>query len=169
MQVRHVVGLTLLVAAAVPLQLYFLKYNQDFRNVVSGIAKNLQADLLQLVAGYVDADDDSPEDQEVPENLIRNFRPPHLKFRVGNVVLTHTMHAGIIVGWNIDMTDLSKEPEYLILAEPLGELIKLDQDKIVVVLENIQVNHKMIDQYFESYDGIEYIPNKSLRKMYPKG
>lgn len=56
MQVRHVVGLTLLVAAAVPLQLYFLKYNQDFRNVVSGIAKNLQADLLQLVAGYVDAD-----------------------------------------------------------------------------------------------------------------
>lgn len=35
--------------------------------------------------------------------------------------------------------DLSKEPEYLILAEPRGELIKLDQDKIVVVLENIQV------------------------------
>lgn len=49
-------------------------------------------------------EDDSPEDQEVPEHLIRNFRPPHLKFRIGNVVLTNKMTAGIIVGWNIDIT-----------------------------------------------------------------
>lgn len=49
-------------------------------------------------------EDDSPEDQEVPESLIRNFRPPHLEFRIGNVVLTHSMTAGVIVGWNIDMT-----------------------------------------------------------------
>lgn len=67
MQVRHVVGLTLLLAVAVPLQIYLLKYNQDFRNVVSGIVKNLQDDLLQLVTEYVDADGkcfavfDSPE------------------------------------------------------------------------------------------------------------
>jgi len=49
-------------------------------------------------------EDDSPEDQEVPENLIRNFRPPHLEFRIGNVVLTNNIKLGIIVGWDIDMT-----------------------------------------------------------------
>ncbi|XP_015379260.1 PREDICTED: uncharacterized protein LOC107173291 [Diuraphis noxia] len=168
MQVRLVVGLTLLLAtSAVLLKMYLLKYNQDFRNLVSEITKSLQDDLLHLVTEYVDDEIESPEDQEIPENLIRNFRPPHLKFGIGNVVLIHTMNPGVIIGWDIDMTDLTKEPEYLILAEP-HKLIKLDQDKIVVQLEHIKVNHKMIDQYFESFDGTVYIPNKSLRKMYPK-
>lgn len=52
MQVRHVVGLTLLLAA-VPLQMYLMKYNQDFRDLVSGIVKNLPNDLLQLSTDYV--------------------------------------------------------------------------------------------------------------------
>ncbi|KAL4121239.1 hypothetical protein QTP88_013791 [Uroleucon formosanum] len=191
MQVRHVVGLVLLMAAAVPLQMYLIKYNQDFRDLVSEINKNLPNDLLQLSTGYVTEyvhavnhylqntfnylglskpiEDDSPEDQEVPEHLIRNFRPPHLKFRIGNVVLTNKMTAGIIVGWNIDITDLTKEPEYLILSEIHEELIKLDQDKILVALQDIKINHKNINQYFESFDGINYIPKESLKKMYPKG
>jgi len=49
-------------------------------------------------------EDDSPGDQEVPEHLIRHFRPPHLQFKIGNVVLTNSIRAGIIVGWNIDKT-----------------------------------------------------------------
>lgn len=49
-------------------------------------------------------EDDSIEDQEIPENSIRNFRPPHLEFRIGNVILMHTMIPGIVVGWNIDIT-----------------------------------------------------------------
>lgn len=53
MQVRHVVGLVLLMAAAVPLQMYLIKYNQDFRDLVSEINKNLPNDLLQLSTGYV--------------------------------------------------------------------------------------------------------------------
>ncbi|CAI6343498.1 unnamed protein product [Macrosiphum euphorbiae] len=191
MQVRHVVGLTVLLVAAVPLQMYLMRYNRDFRDLVSEIAKNLPNDLLQLstdyVTGYVGTannylqstydylglskpfEDGSPGDQEVPENLIMNFRPPHLEFRIGNVVLTHTMTAGVIVGWNIDITDLTKEPEYLILSEVHEELIKLDQDKIVVILQNIKINHKNIDQYFKSFDGMGYIPKESLQKLYPKG
>ncbi|XP_026805043.1 uncharacterized protein LOC113548385 isoform X1 [Rhopalosiphum maidis] len=188
MQVRHVIGLILLLAA-MPLQLYLMKYNQNFRNLVSEIVKNLSSDLLQLsidVAGYVSLaknylqttynylglsksfEDNTSENQEVPENLIRNFRPPHLKFSVGNVILTHTMIAGIVVGWNIDKTDLTKEPEYLIITEFHEDLIKIDQDKIIIQLENIKVDSKKIDHYFESFDGIKYIPNKLLQKMYPK-
>ncbi|KAF0709668.1 Beta-hexosaminidase, partial [Aphis craccivora] len=48
-------------------------------------------------------EDDLKEDLEIPDNSIRNFRPPHLEFRIGNVILTHNMIPGIIVGWNIDI------------------------------------------------------------------
>lgn len=185
MQIRHVIGFTLLLVA-VPLQLYLMKYNQDFRHLVSEIVKNLTDDLLQLSSDYVTGCVSTTnyylqstydyfglsepfEEQEVPENLIRNFRPPHLEFSIGNVVLIHAMIPGIIVGWNIDKTDLTKEPEYLILVENHGELMKLDQDKIIVQLQNMKINHKMVDQYFESFDGIGYLPNVSLKKMYPKG
>jgi len=44
------------------------------------------------------------DQEEVPEHLIRNFRPPHLEFRIGTVVLIQTMITGVIVGWEIDMT-----------------------------------------------------------------
>lgn len=46
--------------------------------------------------------DDPFEGNNVPEHLIQNFRPPHLEFRVGDVVLTRNMIIGAIVGWNID-------------------------------------------------------------------
>ncbi|KAE9528137.1 hypothetical protein AGLY_012559 [Aphis glycines] len=112
MQVRHVIGLILFLAA-VPLQMYLIKYNQNFKDLTLEIVKNLPDGLLQLsnfVAEYVwvaknylhstyeylglseSLEDDSIEDQEIPENLIRNFRPPHVEFRIGN--------------------DLTKEPEY---------------------------------------------------------
>lgn len=157
MQVRHVIGLILFLAA-VPLQMYLMKYNQHFKDLILEIVKNLPDGLLQLsnfVAGYVwvaknylhssyldlseSFEDDSIEDLEIPDNLIRNFRPPHLEFRIGNVILMHTMIPGIIVGWNIDITDLTKEPEYLILTEFQEEIIKIDQDKIIIQLENIKV------------------------------
>ncbi|XP_025208015.1 uncharacterized protein LOC112603582 [Melanaphis sacchari] len=188
MQVRHVIVLMLLLAA-VPLQMYLIKHNQNFKHLVSEIVKNIPNDLLQLsihVAGYIHVaknyllstfnylsqsesfKDDSTEDQEVPKNLIRNFRPPHLEYRIGQIVLTQTMIAGIIVGWNIDIKDLTKEPEYFILTEFHEELIKIDQDKILIQLENIKIEHKEIDLYFEDFDGARYIPKKSLQKMYPK-
>lgn len=67
-----------------------------------------QDNYLQSTFNYLGlskpTEDDSPEDQEVPEHVIRNFRPPHLEFEIGNVVLTNTMTTGIIVGWNIDLT-----------------------------------------------------------------
>ncbi|CAH1724528.1 uncharacterized protein LOC114120710 [Aphis gossypii] len=188
MQVRHVIGLMLFLAA-VPLQMYLMKYNQNFKDLTLEIVKNLQDGLLQLsnfVAGYVwvaknylhstyeylglseSLEDDSIEDQEIPENSIRNFRPPHLEFRIGNVILMHTMIPGIVVGWNIDITDLTKEPEYLVLTEFHEKMMKIDQDKIIIQLENIKINHKDINKYFESFDGVKYIPNKFLKKMYPK-
>jgi len=71
---------------------------------------------LQITYNYLGLsksfEDDTSDDQEVPENLIRNFRPPHLEFSVGNVILTHTMMAGIIIGWNIDKA-VSIVPTYL--------------------------------------------------------
>lgn len=46
--------------------------------------------------------DDPFEGKNVPEHLIQNFRPPHLEFRVGDVVFTRNMIVGAIVGWSID-------------------------------------------------------------------
>lgn len=54
-----------------------------------------------------DADGDNnpfEKDSETPQPAIRYFRPPHLEFRVGDVVLTSHMHIGVIIGWMIDMS-----------------------------------------------------------------
>lgn len=53
MQIRHVVGLMLLLAA-VPLQMYLTKYSKDFRDLVSTIVSNLPQVSIN-VTGYVRA------------------------------------------------------------------------------------------------------------------
>lgn len=54
------------------------------------------------------------EDQQVSENLIHNFRPPHLIFKIGDVILTRFLNVGIIVGWNIDMTVSNTLENYIV-------------------------------------------------------
>lgn len=54
MQLRHVIGLTLLIGA-VPLQMYLMRYNQNFRDLVSEVVKRLPVAMQELtvdLAGY---------------------------------------------------------------------------------------------------------------------
>lgn len=61
-------------------------------------------DYFGLSAQFNDSQLTEEEDElMMSEELIRNFRPPHMEFRVGEVVLTQKMIIGVIVGWNIDM------------------------------------------------------------------
>lgn len=51
MQVRHVVGFVMLVAA-VPLQMYLMKYNENFKSLVSEIVENIN--LTECLSGLSD-------------------------------------------------------------------------------------------------------------------
>ncbi|VVC41469.1 Hemimethylated DNA-binding domain [Cinara cedri] len=206
MELRRFVGLALLIAA-VPLQMYLMNNNENFKELVADIVKTLPenirgltVDLTEYVKaakGYIrsvfsyfhttisdedDGDDDNDDDDEdvtnddgslsekngeVPEHMVRNFRPPHLEFRVGDVVLTRTMAIGVIVGWKIDMSDLSREPEYYMLVD-IDDNEFIEVQKNMIGLENVEVRHKNINQYFKKFDGIRYTPKKWLQKFYPK-
>lgn len=72
---------------------------------------------IELLSDY-DGDDDSdaqPEgydDEPLLDNVIQDFRPPHLEYRVGDIVFTRSMIIGIIVGWRIDLTVSVHRPCY---------------------------------------------------------
>lgn len=53
MRARYVVGILILVAA-VPLQVYLMKYNRDFRNLVLEIAEKLPEPLQGLSVDFTD-------------------------------------------------------------------------------------------------------------------
>lgn len=54
-----------------------------------------------------DDDDDEVKTTEggprTSHKAIRNFRPPHVEFRVGEVILTRNLVVGVIIGWDIDV------------------------------------------------------------------
>ncbi|XP_025405484.1 uncharacterized protein LOC112679784 isoform X2 [Sipha flava] len=187
MQLRHIIGLTLLISA-VPLQMYLMKYNQEFRDLVSEIVKTLPVSMQELTIDlteyvvvmrnylkniyyeYFDIinlteDTQSTKDQETTNHKINDFRPPHLEYRIGDVVLTRNMILGVIVGWAIDKDDLTKEPEYFLLTHQ--DLMTESQNHMIRI-ENIEINNDKISKYFESYDGFRYIPNETMKKLYPK-
>lgn len=87
-----------------------------------------QDDYLQNVYDYIgwsaeplddydgDGDSDSqPEgytDGPLSDNLIQDFRPPHLEYRIGDIVFTRSLAIGVIVGWRIDLTVSVHRPCY---------------------------------------------------------
>lgn len=60
-------------------------------------------DYIINVSESPSEDDVPPEGIIVKNELIRNFRPPHLEYRIGDVILTRNMVVGAIIGWSIDM------------------------------------------------------------------
>lgn len=60
---------------------------------------------MEVLYSYFDEpeDQESDDEQDPPIDSVRNFRPPHLKFRVGDVVLTEHMVIGVVIGWDIDL------------------------------------------------------------------
>lgn len=116
----------------------------------------------------------------------RSIRPPHVKFRVGQVIVHQVWgYRGVIVGWDEkakapefwlkrmyskDVMKWMSMPNYAILVDERDRLspqITYVAQEHLNVVTNTKVIHSLLDNHFEKYDGAQYIPRPWLRTIYP--
>lgn len=111
--------------------------------------------------------------------------PKEVKWRIGQVVRHHDFgYKGVIVGWdykakaplewilrqhkqNLHWRD---QPNYTLLVDTDGRKIPqiayVPQENITPLI-NEEVKHPDLHQYFDEFDGAQYIPSPWLRAVYP--
>ncbi|XP_013408133.1 uncharacterized protein LOC106175746 [Lingula anatina] len=116
----------------------------------------------------------------------RVSRQENVKYRVGQVI-RHKIHGyrGVIVGWDPkakapeswlqqmhpkDKKHWRDMPNYAILVDTrdreMPQVTYVPQENIEI-LSNTKVLHPGIDEYFEGFDGAQYLPRPHLRALYP--
>uniref|UniRef100_A0A1I8B6Q8 YccV-like domain-containing protein n=1 Tax=Meloidogyne hapla TaxID=6305 RepID=A0A1I8B6Q8_MELHA len=115
-------------------------------------------------------------------NEPRHPRPPHIKYKVGQVV-KHKLHnyRGVIVGWDekvkapdwwikrVHGTEEIDEPNYTIIIDTRDRLvpqIAYVLERNVILSEGFIV-HPLINHYFESFDGKCYKSRPWHKNVYP--
>ncbi|KAK2144139.1 hypothetical protein LSH36_782g05010 [Paralvinella palmiformis] len=126
-------------------------------------------------------------DQHFTNSLdIRSPRPASVLYRVGQV-MEHKLegYRGVIVGWDDvvkapekwlsdhypkDKPQWQQLPHYSVLVDTqyTSSLQKtyVPQENIEIVT-NVKVTHPNLEEYFEGYDGAQYLPRSWLRYIYP--
>ncbi len=93
---------------------------------------------------------------------------------------------GVIVGWDVtarapepwlaqmhgsDHPEWRTQPNYAILVDtrdrPVPQLTYVPQENIVIV-NQVKVLHPSVDEYFEKFDGSQYLPRPWLKGLYPR-
>jgi len=116
----------------------------------------------------------------------RFTRPPHMEFRVGQVVKHKKWgYRGVIIGWDLEARapqDWLKEmhannpswktqPNYAILVDtrdrPAPQITYVPQENIQVI-KNTKILHPSTEDYFENFDGSQYLARPWLRTVYPR-
>lgn len=116
----------------------------------------------------------------------RSHRPPEVIFRVGQVIKHKTWaYRGVIIGWDT----VAKAPEYWIkINHPKGmerwrtqpnyavlvdtrdrltpQIAYVPQENLDIIV-NMQIIHPSIEDYFEKFDGAQYLPRPWLKALYP--
>ncbi|KAK3884405.1 hypothetical protein Pcinc_011309 [Petrolisthes cinctipes] len=114
----------------------------------------------------------------------RNMRPKYVKWRVGQVV-KHNLrgYKGVIIGWDIkakapeewiQMMHMDKkhwrdQPQYTLLVDAKdrpAEITYVPQENITPII-NTEVDHPDLYNFFDTFDGAQYIPRPWLRAVYP--
>lgn len=117
---------------------------------------------------------------------VRNERPSHLRYRVGQVVRHRTLgYRGVIIGWDLEAQapefwlqlhygnakTLRSWPHYAILIDKRdykGSHVTYVVQEQLELLRNTEIEHSDIKENFEYFDGAQYIPREKLRTIYPK-
>jgi len=114
----------------------------------------------------------------------RDDRPPHVRYRVGQVI-KHARwgYRGVIVGWDETARapeawiramhngnkGWSKQPNYAILVDtrdrPAPQITYVPQENIEIV-KHTKILHPSVEDYFETFDGSQYLPRPWLRGIY---
>lgn len=116
----------------------------------------------------------------------REYRPPEVKYRVGQVIKHKRWgYRGVIIGWDVT----AKAPEYWIKSNhPPGkehwrtqpnyailvdtrdrlapQITYVPQENLEIII-NMQILHPNIEDYFEKFDGAQYLPRPWLKAVYP--
>ncbi|XP_050528405.1 uncharacterized protein LOC126898439 isoform X2 [Daktulosphaira vitifoliae] len=178
MEFRQVISIAILLSS-VPLQLLLLKYNREIIQFFSNVYQSLPDEfyLSDYIVDYIDPraifwsifdysdtikDDNESEDENINSAEIHEFRPPHLRYRVGDVVVTLDVNLAIIVGWSIDKSDLTKEPRYFLLIEGNKKEVTFYDQNQLILLEGIKIIQRIILINNELQDSI---PTK-IRSVY---
>lgn len=130
----------------------------------------------------------SPEGFFASSAEVRSPRPAHVKFRVGQVVRHKRFgYRGVIIGWDAVAkapgswmkkafagfkSQLQHQPNYLILVDvrdrPKQMTTYVAQDNLEV-LQRTVITHPQADDFFEAFDGFQYLPRTRLKVLYPHG
>jgi len=114
----------------------------------------------------------------------RDSRPPHLAFRVGQVVKHKKWgYRGVIMGWDEEARapaawlakmhesnpEWRHQPNYAVLVDtrdrPAPQITYVPQENIEVV-KHTKILHPSVEDYFEHFDGSQYLPRPWLRAIY---
>jgi len=92
---------------------------------------------------------------------------------------------GVIMGWDNtarapeewlkemhgENTHWRDQPNYAVLVDtrdrPAPQMTYVPQENIEVI-KNKKILHPRVDDYFENYDGAQYLPRPWLRALYPR-
>lgn len=116
----------------------------------------------------------------------RSPRPPEVRYRVGQVI-RHKIwgYRGVIVAWDPqarapegwveqnhrkDKPQWRIQPNYAILVDTRDrmtpQLTYVPQENIDII-SNVKIMHPGIENYFEGFDGAQYIPRPWLKAVFP--
>jgi len=117
---------------------------------------------------------------------IRDPKNPAVIYRVGQVVKHKKWgYHGVIMGWDNkartpdewlkemhgENTHWRDQPNYAVLVDtrdrPAPQMTYVPQENIEVI-KNKKILHPRVDDYFENYDGAQYLPRPWLRALYPR-
>ncbi|XP_067123717.1 uncharacterized protein [Centruroides vittatus] len=116
----------------------------------------------------------------------RNPRSPDVKYRIGQVIVHKKWnYRGVIIGWDeeakapeewlkimhgAEHPHWRKMPNYAILVDSRDrsrpQITYVPEENIEVV-KNTRILNQDLEDYFEHFDGAQYIPRPWLRSLYP--
>lgn len=128
----------------------------------------------------------SPSEHFAMSPKPRSARPFNVKYRIGQVVKHRKWkYHGVIIGWDIKckapedwiekMHDgkrqYKSQPNYLLLVHNQGsetdEITYVPQETLELSTLGEGVDHPNLHDYFDYYDGAQYIPSPWLQQVYP--
>ncbi|XP_056342889.1 F-box only protein 21-like isoform X1 [Oenanthe melanoleuca] len=117
---------------------------------------------------------------------VHSPKPEYIKFRVGQVIIHRKFgYSGVIVGWDVKANTpeeqlqlrylpvkqgLKDTPHYRILinkANGFGKSTAYVPEEEITVIIGLEVYHPDMETYFSGYDGLKYIMQPWLKKLYP--
>ncbi|XP_077976883.1 uncharacterized protein LOC144432531 [Glandiceps talaboti] len=116
----------------------------------------------------------------------RSPRPSNIKYRVGQVIKHKKWgYRGIIIGWDEkakapepwihqmhpkDKPHWRNQPNYSILVDTRdreqAQVTYIPEENIEIIA-NVRIFHPAVDNYFEGFDGSQYIARPWLKVVYP--